>query len=132
MIPLFNIFTIEGLVIPLNIRHHALHVHWAVETEMENWIRNFSRRVSPTWPCLPHSKLDSSWRCWFSVSHRCYQLKKPFYHFYYFCVVSDNGGWTNERPVSRSRDHSLTNQSRVWDNGGAGCYTIMENKNILV
>ena len=45
---------------------------------------------------------------------------------------TDNNVLTNERPVSRSRDHSLTNQSRVWDNGGAGCYTIMENKNILV
>ena len=32
---------------------------------------------------------------------------------------TDNNVLTNERPVSRSRDHSLTNQSRVWDTGDA-------------
>ena len=32
---------------------------------------------------------------------------------------TDNNVLTNERPVSRSRDHSLTNQSRVWGPGDA-------------
>ena len=52
--------TIEGFMIPLNVRDHTLHVHRAMKTGMDKKLFYSSNMIFPTLQCLPHLELDFS------------------------------------------------------------------------
>lgn len=51
-------FTVERLMIPLNIRHHTFHVHRAVKTETKDAVKlentQYTLYCPPTLLCLLH------------------------------------------------------------------------------
>ena len=85
-----HLVTIEGFMIPLNVRNHTLHVHRAMKTRIRQDFLTFHYNV-------PYFAVSPSFKVRFFMTLLIFGKpqvfpaeKKTFYHFYYFSFLSNN------------------------------------------